>query len=133
MQDWLYRLQQSKTVIAIIGVLLVVWLGYNTTKVILRNYELSQKIDDLENEIAVLELENQNLEFQIGYFKTDAYLELEARDKLTKVSSGEKLLVLPDDRYDSIQTESLPSESTQDLEAVSNFKAWLDFLVGGNE
>ena len=132
MQDWLYRLQQSKTVIAVVGVLLVVWLGYNTTKVILRNYELTQKIEDLENEIAVLQLENQNLEFQIGYFQTDAYLELEARDKLTKVADGEKLLVLPDGRYDSLQTESLPGQSTQELEAVSNFKAWVEFLVGGN-
>lgn len=130
MQDWLYKLQQSKNFIAIVGLLLVVWLGYNTTRVILRNYELVQQINKLEDEIAVLELENQNLEYQIGYYGTDAFLELEARDKLQKVEPGERILVLPDDRYDNLIVQN---EETADSElpAVSNFHAWWDFLTGG--
>lgn len=130
MQHWIQRIQESKILVAIVGSLLVVWFGYNTTLSILRNYELAQKIDDLENEIAILELENQNLKFQIGYYKTDAFLELEARDKLSKVAAGEKLLILPENRYDAIA--EAPDNTIQDKtsQISENLSAWTNFLFG---
>jgi len=132
MQDWIYKLQQSRNFIALIGILLVVWLGYNTTRVILRNYELVQIVDNLENEITVLQLENANLEFEIGYYSTDAFLELQARDKLSKVAKGEKVLVLPRDRYDNLVVDNNQAQTDDSPPAVSNFNAWLDFLSGGD-
>jgi len=131
MQEWTYKLQQSKNFVAFLGILLVIWLGYNTTRVILRNYELVQIVDNLENEIAVLQLENANLSFEIGYYGTDAFLELEARDKLSKVASGERVLVLPRDRYENLVVQGDIIKTDDSPPAVSNFNAWMDFLVGG--
>ena len=131
MQHWMHRLQESKIIVAVVGSLLVVWFGYNTTISILRNYELAQKVEQLEDEIAILQLENQNLKFQIGYYGTDAFLELEARDKLNKVARGEKLLILPKDRYNNLETaESSTVSDDETSQLRDNLSEWTDFLFG---
>ena len=130
MQDWIHKLQQSKNFIAIVGLLLVAWLAYSTTKVIFKNYELAQQIGQLEDEIALLQLQNENLKFEIQFYKTDAYLELQARDKLNKVESGEKLLILPRDRYENLALADDVTDTDDSPPAISNFKEWMKFLSG---
>jgi len=131
MQEWFYKLQNSKNLIAVVGILLVVWLGYNTTRVILRNYDLTKTIEKLNDEIAVLQLVNENLQFEIGYYGTDAFLELEARDKLAKVGPGERLLVLPKNRYKNLIVSNEKINTDDSPPAISNFNEWMDFLIGG--
>ena len=91
----LKQFSQNKSFLGIIGVLIVIWFGFNTTKSIFKNFDLVQEIEQLQQEIAILELENANLKFRIGYYRTDAYTEIQARDKLGLVAKGEKLFILP--------------------------------------
>lgn len=123
--------KESRPIVAIIGILVLFWFSFNTVKITLRNYELAQQIDNLEEEIAVLELENQNFKFQINYYQTDAYLDLEARDKLNVVSPGERLLILPDDRYDGVSV-STESEASDESQVKQNFDEWMNFFFGAN-
>jgi cell division protein FtsB len=102
---------------------------WNTTKVIYRNYELQQQVDELEAEIAVLDIENQNLKFNIEYYKTDTFLELEAREKFNKAKSGESVALLPKDL--SVQQDQKPDiEEFKSSQFKSNFSAWWEFLFG---
>lgn len=129
MQQSSKRFSKNKSLLGIIGVLVVIWFGFNTTKIIFKNFDLVQEIEQLEQEIAILELQNANLKFQIGYYKTDAYTEIQARDKLGLVAVGEKLLILPEDRYDDL----LPKAgSDAEPVAITNFNAWMEFLFGKN-
>jgi cell division protein FtsB len=117
--------QLSVIIAAIIGVSLI----WSTIKAVQRNYELQGQVDALEEEIAVLELENQNLKLGIEYYKTDTFLELEARQKFNKAAPGEGVLLLPKDG-DGPEAEQDLSDTQE--EEKSNFEQWKYFLFGRN-
>src|SRR5687767_9336594 len=73
-------------------VLLVSWSG---VKVIQTNYQLQKQIAQLEQQVAVAELENQNLRLKNQYYNTDQFLELAARRQFGKAAPGETLVVVP--------------------------------------
>lgn len=108
-------------------ILLAVSLVWNTVKVIQKNYVIQADLQQLENEILVLELENQNLAYEIEYFKTDEFLELEARRKFNKAAPGEKVVYLP---KESVETAGVSAADTSALVKTSNFDSWLKFLLG---
>ena len=116
-------------VMAVFG-LLGLSLIWNTTRVIYRNYELQQQVDQLTAEIEVVEIENQNLTYNIEYYQTDSFLELEAREKFNKARPGEKLVLLPKDFSLPDQESSTPAETDDQPQYRSNFSAWWEFLFG---
>ena len=112
-------------------VLLVSWSGVN---VIEANYKLEQQMSKLLQQNAVLDLENSNQKLKNEYYKTDAYLELQARKQLGKAAPGETLLLVP---------KSVALANTKDLTQAAptaapekptppkyqqNLEAWRDFL-----
>lgn len=131
MEDIFNWFRESRTTVGILGVILLFWLSYNTVIIILKNYELAQQIAQLEDEISLLELENQNFKFQINYYQTDAFLDLEARDKLSKVGSGESIVVLPDDRYDNLELGSTTNGNVES-QIKLNLDEWKKFLFGAD-
>ncbi len=104
-------------------------LVWSTIKVIEKNYDLQQEVYSLEDEVELLDLENQNLKLSIAYYKSDGFLELEAREKFNKVAAGEKVLILP--KNTSVKIEDPPeAPNAPEPETKTNFDAWLDFLMG---
>lgn len=114
------------------GVLLVALLVtfswvWGTVGAIQQNFQLQQDVDSLSQQISYQNLENQALRFQNQYFTSNEYLELSARDHLTKANSGEKLLVLPPNtKHDTAQQ----IVATTPIAKRSNFQQWLYFLFG---
>ena len=47
-----------------------------------RNYNLRSKADSLENQISQLQSQIEDLGYKVTYYKTDAYREILAREKL---------------------------------------------------
>lgn len=114
------------------GVLLIALLVtfswvWGTVGAIQQNFQLQQQVDNLAQQIGYQSLENQALKFQNQYYDSNEYLELAARDHLTKASSGEKLLVLPaNTKHDVVQQAVV----TTPIAKRSNFQQWLYFLFG---
>jgi cell division protein FtsB len=114
-------------------------LTWSTAKVIQKNYSIQKDIAALEQENEVRELENQRLKYQITYYKSDAYLELEARRKLNKAGNGEKVIAFPrpttaDKPADSVDAGTLSDigkkqQDEQDTSWAENLRAWRDFLL----
>ena len=96
LENWKKHLD-TNNIVFFLFVILSFSLAWNTVKEIQRNYTLQQEVDSLKQEVDLLALENENLKLNIEYFKTDAFLELEVRQKLDKVASGETVLILPKD------------------------------------
>ncbi len=115
--------QFSIAVAAIIAASLI----YSTVKAVQKNYALQAQVDELAEEISLLELENENLKLGIEYYKTDTYLELEARQKFNKSAAGEKVLLLP---KDGDGPELAEDEAAKQEEQLSNFMQWKYFLFG---
>ena len=120
--------QFTFVIVAIIAASLI----WSTVKAVQKNYELQAQVDQLEEEIAILELENENLQLGISYYDTDAYLELEARKKFNKASSGENVLLLPKDGDGAVEDAPIEESQAQE-EELSNFAQWKYFLFGRHD
>ncbi len=124
------RLRKFVTVNNVILVLLAIlslsW-AWSTIGALQKNYALQKQVDQgrLDNE--VLELQNQNLQLQQAYYKTDEFQELEARAKLNKALPGENLVVLPK----HTATRSTDETAVAEVDSQTNGEKWAEFLFGG--
>ena len=123
------------TLLYLVALLIAVSLSWNTVRVIERNYALEQEVDSLEEEIAILSLENENLKFNIEYFKTDDYLEVAAKEKFNKRAPNERVAVFERDEFQPTNTAlnfETELESEQEPDYKENFNAWWDFLFNSD-
>ncbi|MBI3983943.1 septum formation initiator family protein [Candidatus Microgenomates bacterium] len=118
----------GRSLINLLALLIIGYLGVATIQVIGRNYNLQQEVDALQDEIAYLELKNQELGYQTAYYKTDAFADREARDKLGLQAPGEKVVIFSDKIPRGI-ADNTGNEPTGRVEAaIDNFQQWLYFL-----
>lgn len=114
-------------------VLLITWSG---VKVIDTNYGLQKQISQLKQENAVRRLENQNIALKNEYYKTDTYLELQARKSFGLARPGETVLVVSKDAALARLVASPKAKATKTGSAkdnhpffVQNFESWVDFFL----
>lgn len=117
----------NNAVLAVALFITVSWLA-GTINAIQRNFELQQRVDDMQQEIALYELENQTLEFQQKYYASAEYQELQARKYFNKAAPGEKLINLPRTTAAAPDNTASPAEAARP--ARSNFAQWMYFLFG---
>jgi cell division protein FtsB len=126
----LRELFEPANLLFVLAAVVATSLIWSTAKAIETNYHLQQEVDDLNNQISILELENDNLRFNIEYYKTSNYLELAAREKFNKKAAGEKVVFLSKDEEDSTQADQ--TEAPQQVEDKplyrQNLDQWLYFL-----
>lgn len=114
-----------------IVVLVCLLLGYNTLSAVLRNYELQGRVDKLKDEITLLELENNQLDYNNQYYRTDAYLERRARESLNLREPDEEVVLVPRRDPDSSEGQSSKSESLSFIDqSKKNFQEWIDLFSG---
>ncbi len=127
----------SSRVFIILGICLLVFIGFSLGKETYRNYQIEKEIQALEEEISSIEKNNDNLTHLIEYFKTESYQEKEARQKLGLQKEGEKVVVITEE---NIEPEELEMENTEDSieefnqseeiqkEEISNPRKWWNFI-----
>ncbi len=116
------NIENATLVLALLIALSLVW---NTMQALQRNFLLQQRVDRLNQEIQLLSLENETLQYQQNYLKSAEYLELSVRDKLGKGLPGEKLIILPQPPASS-QPAAKPAKPVY----RGNFEQWLYFFFG---
>ena len=95
--------------------LAVISLSQNIINLINRGLVLEREKTDLE----ALRKEKQRLEAELGYMKTNEFLEREARDNLGLVKKGETVVILPS------ENENGRDEAQQgNNQVISNWKQW---------
>lgn len=122
----LFELNQ---IVQIVGIVISLSLIWNTVEVVQKNYRLQAQVDELESEIELLELENQNLEYNIAYYQTDEYLELAAREEFNQKAPGERVVALPaEDAVYVSPEEQAENNSEPKPQYQQNLDQWLYFL-----
>ena len=114
----------------VILVVFSILLGWNTYQVILNNYKFQQTVDEFNDEIAVLELENQKIKYDIEYYKTDSYLEQRARESLNLRAKGEEAIAVPRRDPEDLTTAKKQPKLSILKQSSSNFKEWVDLFTG---
>ncbi|CAN5175133.1 hypothetical protein BH09PAT3_BH09PAT3_2030 [soil metagenome] len=109
-------------------VLLISWSGIKTIQT---NYELQKQISQLKQQNAVHSLENQNIELQNQYYKTNDYLELSARRNFGLGRPGEKeILVAQTVAYNyAPELPSTTDKAEKQSGHTSNLQAWINFFL----
>ncbi len=112
-------------------VLLVSWSG---VRVIETNYQLQQEIARMEEQTKLLELEAANKELENAYYKTDHYLELQARKQFGKAAPGETVLLVPENVARKYVVDLPKEQQTKKISVLikpiyqKNFESWMDFF-----
>ena len=99
------------------------------------NYGLRNKSDALENQIAKLQSQIEDLGYKVTYYKTDSYREILARQKLNVAAPGESVIIIKDDKNNQATDASEPKQivlttDREDLAKKSNIEQWRVFLFG---
>ncbi len=131
---YLDQLRDVRAIGLLVFLVIVLLISWSGVKAIQTNYNLQKQVVGLQQENQVQELQNKNLELQNGYFNTDQYLELQARQNFGLGAPGETELIVP--RSVALaHTVTLPSSNDQVPRASSeqpfyerNFQAWMNFL-----
>ena len=108
--------------------IVVVYVAGATLHVIAQNYHLQQRVHELRNQNQVLELENQQLRYRITYYKTDAFVEKEARAKLNLKAPGETVVIFPGNMPGNAQPPEPEPEQTFTETMDDNWQEWMHFL-----
>jgi cell division protein FtsB len=118
-------------------VLIVIAITWSSIKTIQNNYDLQKQISRLQQENAVIKLQNQNTALKNQYLQTDQYLELAARQSLGLAAPGEKVLLIPKNVSQKYIDPSLAKKfnstgisTDKRSKYVKNMEAWRDFLLG---
>jgi cell division protein FtsB len=78
-------------VVAIIGILVAVQFG----RQVYANWEIGQRADAIEAQIAAVEAENAQLRQELSYLQSDAYISAEARRLANLGEPGDQVLIIP--------------------------------------
>jgi cell division protein FtsB len=78
-------------VLLIVGTLLAVQFG----RQVYLNWEIGQRADAIEAQIAAVEAENADLQAELDYLRADAYVSAEARRLANLGLPGEQVLIIP--------------------------------------
>ena len=110
-------------VLVIIGAFLAVQFG----RQVYMNWEMGQQAEAIEAEISKLEAENDELENELDYLRSDAFVGAEARRLENLGTSGEEILIIPPGAE-----EPLPEELTAVEPPKPMLQQWLDLFFGGS-
>ena len=126
---WRY-LTLNNVVLAIAIVIGANW-AWGSIAMMQRNYTLQRTLDLKEREQRLAELEAATLAFEKRYYESDEYKELAARKYLGLANNGEKVLILPASAP-IVKSDEQKVELSQTSKPPSNFKQWMNFLLGKN-
>ena len=109
-------------VVVIIGVLLAVQFG----RQVYANWEIGQRADAIEAQIAAVEAENVELQAELDYLRSEAYISAEARRLANLGAPGEQVLIIPPGAE-----EPLPADLAAALAPPKPMlEQWLDLFFG---
>ena len=103
----------------ILGIVFFTVLSVNTIKSALNVLKSKDRLDQVNNEVAVLEDEKKKIEEEIEFKKTDEYIEAKARNDLNLIKPGEKVYVVKTTEKDTAgnvlsETDTVASEKGLD-------------------
>jgi cell division protein FtsB len=124
----LFKKQSTATKFVTVGVIMVLFVLYSLIGIIYRNYNINKQMKGLREEIAFLKEDSIEQESRMLYYKTDAYLEKNLREKLGYQKEGEKVYALPrkDPEREKIIEEQKKYQSQEDSKL--NILKWYDFF-----
>jgi cell division protein FtsB len=129
------RLQDVKFAGIMLFVVIVLLISWSGVKAIQSNYDLQKQISAIHQQNQVQQLSNNNLQLENGYYNTDTYLDLSARQNFGLAAPGEKEILVPKDVALSYTVDLPKQEQTTDKPSDKqptwqhNIQQWVNFFL----
>lgn len=108
-------------------VLCLVWT-YQSVAAMSRNWELSERLTAERKTLELLNIEVEMAGLENEYYQTNEYQELMARRNLDKKSSGENMVVMPENSDVAKNKHRESARVVAEEEQYSNFQKWMMYL-----
>lgn len=115
--------------LVILGVIIavLVWT-YGAVSSMTRNWELEQALAKRQQELTILKLQVESMQYENEYFSSEEYQELAARAKQNKQFEGESLVYLPENSDKAKHKHDTDEVGSITETKPSNFSQWMEFL-----
>ena len=120
----------NNIVIFVAGAIAISW-AWGSVMAMQKNYTLQQELDMKKRDRLVAEIQYETLEYEQKYLLSREYQEIAARDNLGLVKPGEQVLLLSEDNP-GVSSDDQSNSTSVDAAKESNFRQWINFLLGGN-
>ncbi len=110
-------------VLLIIGTLLAVQFG----RQVYANWEIGQRAAQIEAQIAAVDAENAQLQAELDYLRSDAYVSAEARRLANLGTAGEQVLIIPPGAEEPLPEEMSAVEPPKPL-----IEQWVQRVFGAS-
>jgi cell division protein FtsB len=111
-------------VLLIVGTLLAVQFG----RQVYANWEIGQEAARIEAQIAAVEAENVQLQAELDYLQSDAYVSAAARRLANLGNPGDQVLIIPEGAE-----APLPDELANVEPAKPMLEQWVDLFFGAGD
>jgi cell division protein FtsB len=108
-------------VLLIVGTLLAVQFG----RQVYANWEIGQRAAEIEAQIAAVDAENAQLQAELDYLRSDAYVSAEARRLANLGTAGEQVLIIPPGAEEPLPEELSAVEPPKPL-----LEQWVQLFFG---
>jgi len=113
--------KKNDLIFKLLGITLFGYMLLSLARTSYLNYTTNREITNLENEIVELEKSNQKIQTDLEYYKSDAYKERVARQRLGLKKPGEEVIVVVPDESGEKKEEKPP---------LPNYRKWWEFIAG---
>jgi cell division protein FtsB len=111
-------------VLVIVGTLLAVQFG----RQVYANWEIGQRAEAIQAEIAAIEEENLRLEQELDYVRSDAFVSAEARRLANLGLPGERVLIIPPGAEAPLPADLAALEAPKPL-----LEQWVELFFGRSD
>lgn len=119
------KLLSSKLVTPLL-LLAIIFVGFGAYRVREENREVGRSVSDLGNKVENVKKDNEYFQKLSSYFRSDAFLEKEARAKLNYKMPDEEVVFV----YKDVNKKSPEPKSEEKSGNLPKWKKWLNYLRG---
>ena len=102
------------------------FLALQVGRQVYQSHAISERAREIRAEISALEAENQELQNQLAYLRSDAYITKEARRISNVGASDERVLIIPPGAEAALPAELRPSGGDEPF-----VEQWIELFFGG--
>ncbi|OGE14168.1 hypothetical protein A3F00_05305 [Candidatus Daviesbacteria bacterium RIFCSPHIGHO2_12_FULL_37_11] len=110
-----------KKIAVAFGLILFLVITWNIIGQIISTLKSGERLNNAVSELHNLEVKNKELKEKLEEVKNPDFIETQARDKLGLVREGEILVIIPQEKIDSILGLTKKAEEVR----LQNWKGWL--------
>ncbi len=112
--------------------LAIAYVALSVGRSVIKNYQINQRIQSLEEQIAELKQEKSYLANLIEYYKTDTFKELRSREELGYQKPDEHVLSVPVESGDvPLGAKNFVANMTNENDRpIPNYQKWYYYFFG---